>query len=132
MPPSITFNLQRHLVSIDLRIFRSEAAAQWRSATNAADATPRPISGEDAQIVTVTAEGLCVGTLCPRAEAKGEARRTRSDRKLATRHPVSHPRLPPLEVTQEDGQEPGHACDGHQPRFCCRPRLEFADARRGF
>ena len=32
-----TFNLQRHLVSRStLRIFRSEAAAQWRSATNAA------------------------------------------------------------------------------------------------
>ena len=31
-----TFNLQRHLVSRStLRIFRSEAAAQWRSATNA-------------------------------------------------------------------------------------------------
>ena len=31
------FNLQRHLVSRStLRIFRSEAAAQWRSATNAA------------------------------------------------------------------------------------------------
>jgi transposase-like protein len=32
-----TFNLQRHLVSRStLRIFRSEAAAQWRNATNAA------------------------------------------------------------------------------------------------
>src|SRR5438045_5269062 len=32
-----TFNLQRHLVSRStLRIFRSEAAAQWRSATDAA------------------------------------------------------------------------------------------------
>jgi putative transposase len=32
-----TFNLQRHLISRStLRIFRSEAAAQWRSATNAA------------------------------------------------------------------------------------------------
>jgi len=32
-----TFNLQRHLVSRStLRIFRSEAVAQWRSATNAA------------------------------------------------------------------------------------------------
>jgi transposase-like protein len=32
-----TFNLQRHLVSRStLRIFRSEAAAQWRSATKAA------------------------------------------------------------------------------------------------
>jgi putative transposase len=32
-----TFNLQRHLVSRStLRIFRSEAAAQWRSAANAA------------------------------------------------------------------------------------------------
>jgi hypothetical protein len=32
-----TFNLQRHLVSRStLRIFRPEAAAQWRSATNAA------------------------------------------------------------------------------------------------
>ena len=32
-----TFSLQRHLVSRStLRIFRSEAAAQWRSATNAA------------------------------------------------------------------------------------------------
>jgi putative transposase len=32
-----TFNLQRHLVSRStLRIFRSDAAAQWRSATNAA------------------------------------------------------------------------------------------------
>ena len=32
-----TFNLQRHLVPRStLRIFRSEAAAQWRSATNAA------------------------------------------------------------------------------------------------
>jgi putative transposase len=32
-----TFNLQRHLVSRStLRVFRSEAAAQWRSATNAA------------------------------------------------------------------------------------------------
>jgi putative transposase len=32
-----TFNLQRHLVSRStLRIFRSEAAAQWRSATTAA------------------------------------------------------------------------------------------------
>src|SRR6201993_2882255 len=32
-----TFNLQRHLVSRStLRIFRSEAAAQWRTATNAA------------------------------------------------------------------------------------------------
>src|SRR6478735_7679996 len=32
-----TFNLQRHLVSRStLRIFRSEAAAQWRSATSAA------------------------------------------------------------------------------------------------
>jgi putative transposase len=31
------FNLQRHLVSRStLRIFRSEAAAQWRSATIAA------------------------------------------------------------------------------------------------
>jgi putative transposase len=33
----ITFNLQRHLVSRStLRIFRSEVAAQWRSATKAA------------------------------------------------------------------------------------------------
>jgi len=32
-----TFNLQRHLVSRStLRIFRSEAAAEWRIATNAA------------------------------------------------------------------------------------------------
>jgi putative transposase len=32
-----TFNLQRHLVSLStLRIFRSDAAAQWRSATAAA------------------------------------------------------------------------------------------------
>jgi putative transposase len=32
-----TFNLQRHLVSRStLRIFRSDAAAQWRSATAAA------------------------------------------------------------------------------------------------
>jgi putative transposase len=32
-----TFNLQRHLVSRStLRIFRSEAVAQWRSATSAA------------------------------------------------------------------------------------------------
>ena len=48
-----TFNLQRHLVSHStLRIFRSDAAAQWRSAT-AAGMKPsplRPISAETAQL----------------------------------------------------------------------------------
>ena len=42
MPVHNTFNLQRHLVSRSTRrIFRSEAAAQWRSRPTRHDNSPR-------------------------------------------------------------------------------------------
>jgi len=63
----------------------------------------RPHGVEDAQIVAHDeAQGLDIGGSRPGTETKpGEARCTRSHRKITTRHPMSHSRPPPLEVTQK-------------------------------